>query len=86
MPWCTFSIKDVDLIFDIHDGLEKTPNIPLMIVAFREAIKIREEKYKHDPSSLKIVEILKRFCEEKMSAVFPGAYQKNFSIPREEIS
>lgn len=86
MPWCTFSIKDVDLIFDIHDGLEKTPNIPLMIVAFREAIKIREEKYKHDPSSLKIVEILKRFCEEKMPAVFPGAYEKNFSIPREEIS
>ena len=86
MPWCTFSIKDVDLIFDIHDGLEKTPNIPLMIVEFREAIKIREEKYKHDPSSLKIVEILKRFCEEKKSAVFPGAYQKNFSIPREEIS
>ena len=49
-------------------------------------IKIREEKYKHDPSSLKIVEMLKRFCEEKMPAVFPGAYEKSFSIPKEEIS
>ena len=81
-----FSIKGVDLLFDIHDDPEQTPNIPLVIAEFREAIKLREEKYKHDPSGLKIVEILKRFCEEKMPAVFPGAYEKSFSIPKEEIS
>ena len=81
-----FSIKGVDLLFDIYDDSEQTPNIPLMIAEFREAIKLREEKYKHDPSGLKIVEILKRFCEEKMPAVFPGAYEKSVSIPKEEIS
>ena len=81
-----FSIKGVDLIFEIHDEPGKTPNIPLMIAEFREAIKIREEKYKHDPSGQKIAEILKRFCEEKMPLVFPGAYKKSFSISREEIS
>ena len=80
-----FSIKDVGLIFDIHDEPGKTPNIPLMIAEFREAIKIREEKYKHDPSGLKIAEILKRFCEEKMPAVFPGAYEKSFSISTEKF-
>ena len=66
--------------------LKQAPNIPLVIAEFREAIKMREIKYKDNLFNMPLVKILKRMCEEKIAELLPEAYEKSFSIPKENIS
>ena len=66
--------------------LKQAPNMPLVIAEFREAIKMREIKYKDNLFSMPLVKILKRMCEEKIAELLPEAYEKSFSIPKENIS
>ena len=58
----------------------------LMIAEFREAIKRTEIKYKDTLFSTPIVKILEKTCEEESAELYPEAYEKSFSIPKENIS
>ena len=66
--------------------LKQAPEMPLVIAEFREAIKMREIKYRDNLFSMSLVKILKNMCEEKIAEVLPEAYKKSFSIPKENIS
>ena len=57
-----------------------------MIAEFREAIKRTEIKYKDTIFSMPIVKILEKTCEEESAELYPEAYEKSFSIPKENIS
>ena len=66
--------------------LEQAPDMALMIAEFREAIKRTEIKYKDTLFSTPIVKILEKTCEEESAELYPEAYEKSFSIPKENIS
>ena len=66
--------------------LKQAPDMPLVIAEFREAIKMREIKYKDNLFSMPLVKILKDMCEEKVAEFLPEAYEKSYSIPEENIS
>ena len=59
--------------------------MPFMIAEFREAIKMREIKYKDNLFSMSLVDT-ENMSEEKIAEFLSEAYEKSFSIPKENIS